>query len=214
MKNNWILVVLVMLFLAYAIQFVGYDKNITMEQGVDTVKQIPLKIGEWTGKDYSFDPIVMDILETKAILHRNYQNTEGNHVFLSLVYYAQTKVDFHAPEECLGGQGIKTEKLPARIDVKTQTGDIFSLKINKLIQIQDKNNKLLVYYFYKTGSFMGRNYIKLRFNLILNKFKTAGQNGSLVRLSTPFSVEDNGQTSHEYLERFITDLFPYLVAFL
>ena len=213
MKSNYFLLIIVMTFLAVTIHMVTYDKAVTAGQGVETVKQIPFRIGDWHGTDHRIDSIVYDILETKAILHRSYRNRHGQEVFLSLVYYAETKVDFHAPEGCLGGQGVKTEKTPAIINITTASGGTIPLKINRLIQKQDNSNTL-VYYFYKTGSFVGRNYIKLRLNLVLNKFKEAKKSGSLIRVSMPLSVVDNGKTSNNELENFISSLYPYLMEYL
>ena len=213
MKTKYLLLVVVMALLAMAVHMVSYDKSVTMEQGVETVKQIPLVIGDWQGTDHPLDPLVYDILETKSILHRSYRNSLGQEVFLSLVYYEETKVDFHAPEGCLGGQGVKTEKTPATVNATTDSGIARLLKINRLIQKQD-GRATLVYYFYKTGSFVGRNYIRLRLNLALNKFKDARKSGSLIRVSTPLSAMDNGKMSHNQLENFISSLLPYLMEFI
>jgi EpsI family protein len=212
-KTNYLLLIVMMIFLAVTIRLVSYDKTVTIEEGVKTVNQIPLNFGDWHGTDHNLDQLVYDILETKAILHRSYRNSQGQEVFLSLVYYAETKVDFHAPEGCLGGQGVKTEKTPATINIATVSGGTTLLKINKLIQKQGNKNTL-VYYFYKTGSFVGRNYIKLRLNLVFNKFKAAKKSGSLIRVSTPLSIADNGKTSHTELENFISSLLPYLMEFI
>ncbi len=213
MKSKYLLLILVMSFLAVGIQLVSYDKAVTVMQGVETVKQIPLRIGDWQGTDHRLDQLVYDILETKSILHRSYRNSQDQEVFLSLVYYEETKVDFHAPEGCMGGQGVKTEKTPAIINMVSSSGGTVPLEVNRLIQKQD-NSTTLVYYFYKTGSFVGRNYIKLRLNLVLNKFKEAKKSGSLIRVSTPLSTNDNGKNSHDELESFINDLYPYLVKYL
>lgn len=203
----------IMGFLAVTVRLVSYGKEDTIEQGVETVRQIPMDIGEWRGTDHVFDPIVYDILETKAILHRSYKNRQGQEVFLSLVYYQETKVDFHAPEGCLGGQGIKTEKTPSILNIVEDSGKTIALKVNKLIQHQDNHN-ILVYYFYKTGAYVGRNYIKLRLNLVLNKFKETQNSGSLIRVSTPLLESDDGRISHDALESFTSSLFPYLTKYL
>lgn len=213
MKNKYLLLIFVMSFLTVGIRFVSYDKAVTVEQGVEKVKQIPLRIGDWQGKDHDLDQLVYDILETRAILHRSYRNSQGQEVFLSLVYYEETKVDFHAPEGCMGGQGVKTKKTPATLNIISTDGKKKPLEVNKLIQQQD-NSTTLVYYFYKTGAFIGRNYIKLRLNLVLNKFKGARKSGSLIRVSTPLSGNDNGKKSHAELETFVSDLYPYLVKYL
>lgn len=213
MMRNYLLLAGVMGVLVVAVHMVGYDKAVTVGQGVDIVKQIPLTMDTWTGVDHALDPVVFDILETRAILHRSYENPRGAEVFLSLVYYAETKVDFHAPEGCLGGQGIKTEKTPATLNIKGASGVPFSLAVNRLIQ-KDQERDTLVYYFYKTGDFVGRNYIRLRLNLVMNKFKGAPKSGCLIRVSTPMAGPDGAAAAHEYLENFIGLIFPYLTAYL
>ncbi len=213
MKRNCIILLVVMALLAATVHLFSFDKAVSAEQGVETVEKIPLQIGEWQGVDHPLDQLVYDILETKSILHRSYRNNQGQEVFLSVVYYAETKVDFHAPEGCLGGQGVKTEKTPATVNISTGSGEIFPLRVNKLLQHQDSRTTL-VYYFYKTGSFVGRNYIKLRLNLVLNKFKEAKKSGSLIRVSTPLSSSDNGKASHAELENFLSSFYPYLMEYL
>jgi len=196
------------------VHFVSYDKTITEGEGLNVVRNIPLHMDDWSGIDENLDPLVYDILETRAILHRLYRNSKGAEVFLSLVYYAETKVDFHAPEACLGGLGVKTEKTPAVVKIITSSGDVLPLKVNCLVQKGDNGIPTLVYYFYKTGSFVGRNYIWLRMNLLLNKFKGARKSGCLIRVSTPMSGVDKTATAQRNLEAFINDLYPRLMKFL
>lgn len=213
MRRNCFILLILLAGLAICVHLLSFDKTVSAEQGVETVKKIPLRIGDWQGRDFPLDSLVYDILETKSILHRSYRNRLGQDVFLSLVYYQETKVDFHAPEGCMGGQGVKTKKTPAKIKIVSESGEKSTLEVNKLIQKQD-NSTTLVYYFYKTGSFVGRNYIKLRLNLILNKFKGARKSGSLIRVSAPLTINDNGKKSHDELESFVNELYPYLVKYL
>lgn len=214
MTRKYVLLIAVMAFLAVMVHLVGYDTSVTEGEGIETVQNIPLHMGEWTGTDQKLDPLVYDILETRAILHRLYRNTNGAEVFLSLVYYVETKVDFHAPEACLGGQGVKTEKTPAVVRIITSSGDVLPLKVNRLVQKEDNGIPTLVYYFYKTGSFVGRNYIRLRMNLVLNKFMGARKSGCLIRVSTPVSGVDKTEAAQRNLEKFINDLFPHMMEFL
>lgn len=199
---------------AFIIQFIGYDSATNMDQDVETVRKIPLTIGHWQGQDYPLESWVYDILETRAILHRNYTNDEGRSIFLSIVYYAETKVDFHRPEACLGGQGFKTRKSPLTIEVDYLKGKV-NLNLNRLIR-KDKGNNTLVYYFFKSGDFLGRSYIKLRLNLIFNKFKNANKSGSLIRISTPSTNNGKNEVndSHLRLQQFINSLHPYLMKHL
>ncbi len=202
-----------MALLAVFVHLTNFDRVGTVKQGEATVKQIPLHISDWSGTDHPLDEQVFDILETKAILHRSYTNSQGRKIFLSLVYYEETKVDFHAPEGCLGGRGIITTKSPATVTVVSSTTTTAPLTVNQLVQ-KNERDTTLVYYFYKTGNFIGRNYIWLRLNLIFNKFKNTRKSGSLIRVSTLLTESDDGGQSRIELEQFINDLYPYLVAYI
>ena len=213
-RHSCLMLLLVMGALTIFVHAISYNKATSANQGVKIVRKIPLQIGGWYGTDYPLDPIVYDILETKSILHRSYRNSHGQKVFLSLVYYEETKVDFHAPEGCLAAKlGEKLKKSPIIIKLKNGINNR-ALEVNQLIQKQDDGSDVLVYYFYKTGSFVGRSYIKLRLHLILNKFNNAKKSGSLIRVSTELSISDNGRTSRKELENFINSLFPYLLEYL
>jgi EpsI family protein len=212
-NRNYLLLILVVALLAVTIHLISYDKFKIMEYGVEAVKQVPLRLGGWQGVDQPLDPRVYEILETQAILHRIYTDNNGHEVFLSLVYYSETKVDFHAPEGCLGGRGIKIQKSPATVTIALNSNNTMPMKVNQLIQEQD-NSSTLVYYFYKTGDFIGSNYILLRFNLIFNKLKNLKKSGSLIRVSTPLTKNDEGRQSRAELDQFINTLYPYLFKYL
>lgn len=183
-----------------------YDTFSDSETAVETIKRIPLDIKEWHGEDVVLDEQVYSILETRAIIHRNYSNN-GHNVFLSIVYYPETKVDFHAPEACLGGQGQKTKKQFKKISIN-YNGKI-KIGLNELLQTNN-DNTTLVYYFYKAGDFVGESYIKLRFSLTLNKFFNNKKSGALIRISTPI-VNGNSDAASEEIVRFIEELYPYII---
>ena len=79
-------------------------------KGLNDISKIPLNIHPWVGKDVFLEERVYRILETESIIHRNYSTSQGSKIFLSIVHYPEIKVDFHTPEGCLGGQGIKVSK--------------------------------------------------------------------------------------------------------
>lgn len=216
MKNRCLGVIVLLLMQFFVVRAVSFDDRTGPDQGVSIVQNIPMMVGNWKGTDHPLDPVVYDILETRSIIHRSYVNDNGKSVFLSIVYYAETKVDFHAPEGCLGGQGIKTTKSPVEIHVTNADGTPQTLTVNKLIQQEiGFNNTDLVYYFYKSGPFMGRSYIKLRLNLILNKFRDAKKSGSLIRVSTRIHPDSDQTDGGEVvLAEFINQLQPFLLRYL
>lgn len=213
MKSKIFSLISVLTFLAIIIHTISYDKNTSKVKGVHVIKNIPLNFKNWKGSDQSLQPLVYDILETRAIIHRTYRDNEGHEVFLSIVYYDETKVDFHAPEACLGGQGIKTRKYDSELIITPKTGKQLSIKVNQLIQNQG-DFQSLVYYFYKTGDFIGRNYIKLRLNLVKNKFMSRRKNGSLIRISAPILNPESAEETRLLLQKFLSDIYPYIIEHL
>jgi EpsI family protein len=213
MKNRYLWVIFLLLLLVLAVRAVSYDGEVSATEGLEAVSKIPHSFNGWQGTDYPLDPSVYDILETRSIIHRSYENSNSQKVFLSIVYYAETKVDFHAPEACLGGQGFKTTKSPDEVLIN-ETGAETVLTVSKLVREKGPGDNELVYYFYKAGPFMGRSYLKLRLNLILNKFKDIPRSGSLIRVSTSIKNSLDDSLEKILLKKFINDLNPYIIRFL
>jgi EpsI family protein len=195
---------------ATIIHFLSYNVFYKAEAGVDAIKNIPVNLGEWKGEDMKLEDSIYEILETKSIIHRNYTQSDKD-VFLSLVYYPETKVDFHAPEGCLAGKGIEIDKTQKIIEWSNDNKTI-KLGLNQLLRKNENSNEL-VYYFYKAGDFMGENYLKLRWALAINKFGNDKKNGALIRVSTTINNGDI-QGASDLLKGFIQELYPYLVEYL
>jgi EpsI family protein len=208
MQNRYLIVIAIMLFTSVFVHFLSYDTYYQAEAGIRAIKNIPLEFGQWQGKDIPLDEQIYEILETRSIINRAYRGKNGQEVLLSIVYYPETKVDFHAPEACLGGQGIQIEK-SARI-IHINSGKDIKIKLNQLIW-QQKSKRMLVYYFYKAGDFIGQSYIKLRLNLAMDKFFNKEKSGSLIRVSVPVLHGDT-QRASTTLVNFIEELYPFMDA--
>lgn len=210
LRTRYIVSVIITLIGAVLVNAVEYETFYRPEVAVLSVKKIPLNLGKWHGVDVFLPEDVYDILETRAILHRSYK-FEGQSVFLSLVFYPETKVDFHAPEACLGGSGRKIQKSSKTITFENG-GENVSLGINRLTYYGGLKGEL-VYYFYKAGTFMGKNYILLRLNLAKNKLTGHGASGSLIRISTT-NKPIGDMNPEDRLKSFLEELYPYLVGYL
>ena len=209
-KIRYVVLLAILVATAAIVNFLSFDTFYEADAAVKTINKIPLKLGEWQGRDVPLDKRVYDILETKAIINRSYASN-GKSVFLSLVYYPETKVDFHAPEGCLAGRGVQISKSPRSILIY-YNGKRVNIALNQLVRRHNGVDELY-FYFYKAGSFVGKSYIKLRFNLALNKFKSKSRSGSLIRVSTPV-VDGNYQAASKVLCSFIQALYPYLIKYL
>jgi len=207
LKVRYLLVILLLAVTASVVSGLQYTSEVN-DSRIKDLQPIPLQIAElWRGKDFSLEESVYEILETRAIIHRSYTRSNGGSVFLSIVSYSDTKVDFHAPEACLGGVGLKTAKTNKTISFLSGDETI-TLDVAELVTTKS-TDKTLTYYFYKSGSFVGSNYIKMRLNIAANKLFRNNTKGSLIRISTiikPGSKADE----KSLLIGFMQDIFPYL----
>jgi EpsI family protein len=185
--------------------------NSSQDEGVmgrAFLQTIPMQIGEWKGYDVPLDEKVYAILETRAIINRNYVNKAGKTLQLSIVHYSDTKVDFHAPEACLGGRGEHTKKIVKEIPIK-RNGNSSTLEIAEILA-SNANTNSVSYYFYKAGNFMGQNYIKMRLNIARNRLFHKNKSGSLIRVSGYLGVEGSQRQEEKVIEAFMQKLIPVI----
>jgi EpsI family protein len=202
-----LIVIAIMLLTSVFVHFLSYDTYYEAEAGIRAIKNIPLEFGQWQGKDIPLDEQIYEILETRSIINRAYCGENGKEVLLSIVYYSETKVDFHSPEACLAGRGIQISKSAQTISITYNESKV-KINLNRLIRQQVNSNEL-IYYFYKAGDFLGKNYIRLRLNLAINKFANREKSGSLIRVSVPVLHGDT-QRASTTLVNFIEQLYPFL----
>jgi EpsI family protein len=205
-RNRYVILIVLMVLTAALVNLLNYSSHYKSEEGIANIQQIPLKVGNWDGRDLNIEKVVYDILETKSIIHRTYTHN-GPPVLLSVVYYPETKVDFHAPEACLGGRGITIDKSTKTLAFKAN-GEQTKLELNQLIWHKDDYEEL-VYYFYKSGDFVGNDYISLRIKLAMNKIINRPTSGSLIRVSTVLPP-NNMEYASDTLRNFIEELYPYI----
>ncbi len=210
-KTRYLVAVLLIAITASVAHLLQYDSQYDNTAAVETINKIPLKIASWTGHDVHLDKRIYEILDTSAIVHRRYLSDKGNTVFLSIVHYADTKVDFHAPEGCLGGRGIEAEKSVKTIYISTMDRKK-DVDIAEIVT-DDNGAKTLVYYFYKVGNFTGQNYIQMRMNVAVNKLTKGDSRGSLIRISTPIKLQYSIDAQATLLS-FLSELFPAIEKIL
>jgi EpsI family protein len=170
------------------------------------LRNFPTNHEGWQGERVAMDKMVADILETDALVLNRYVKDQKA-VLLAIVYYPDAKVDFHAPEACYSGRGIKIDKHIRAVDLNA----LGTIHVNEL-NIVRGNSKELVYYFYKSGNFIGNSYNRLRFNLVLNNLFSKGKSGALVRISTP--VIGDGDDADSRLIHFLDDFVPLFKKYL
>jgi EpsI family protein len=170
------------------------------------LKDFPINHEGWKGERIGIDKIVADVLETDALVLNCYVKDQKA-VLLAIVYYPDAKVDFHAPEACYSATGVKITKRIRHIALNA----IGPVNVNEL-DIVRGSSKELVYYFYKSGNFIGNSYNMLRFNLVRNNLFTKEKSGALVRISTP--VIGDGDDADSRLIHFLDDFVPLFKKYL
>ena len=194
LTSRYIIVILLLGLTASAVFALQYDSHQDEMAGLAALKKIPMHIDGWTGQDIPLDEKVYDILETRAILHRTYHNKQGDSILFSIVHYNDTKVDFHAPEACLGGLGQRTRKEIKTLKLSID-GKLMSLQVAEIIATAPRSRSVS-YYFYKTGNFIGQDYIKMRLSLAKNKLFKGDTSGSLIRFSANY-IDDVDRSGKE-----------------
>ena len=210
LKLRYLIVAILVILSALLVNTLQYDSSQDDSNSIEILQIIPMQLGKWQGVDVQLAEEVYNILETKAIIHRKYVNEDDSQVFLSIVHYHDTKVDFHAPEACLGGLGQSTTKSVKKLTLQLKNRNI-SLEIAELVsKILDRQQ--LSFYFYKSGDYLGQNYIKLRLIIAKNRLLRDNTSGSLIRIST--NITKSEQESRLLLKRFATELIPVLLKSL
>ena len=203
LKFRYLIVVILLTVTIFVVYSLRYDSYRDDEINSDELQEIPMQFGDWQGQDLQLDEMVFEILETNAIIHRNYMDKHGNIILLSIVHYHDTKVDFHAPEACLGGLGLSTTKTKLKLDLELTNSKKILLEVAQLLS-KDNDKQLLSYYFYKSGDFLGQNYIQLRLNIAVNKLLEKDSSGSLIRVST--SLNGSKAKASRILINFLNEL--------
>ena len=173
------------------------------------ISQIPLNIGEWKGEEIVVDRQTKDILETEAVLMRNYINANNEKILLSIVYYKDSRVALHLPESCLMGQGSRlADRRLEKIEISFN--NVFSS--NSILTKSDRGNNLVIY-FYETGNLMTSSYFTFRKQILLNKLNGKGTTGALVRFSINIT-DENKQDKLKVIQKFIKEIGQLLPKYL
>lgn len=74
--------------------------SFSIDNNQQILKAVPHQLGPWKGKDISLDERTYEILETRNVLSRDYQNSEGKSVHLLIVASHKDRRVAHPPEVC------------------------------------------------------------------------------------------------------------------
>ena len=165
---------------------------------------IPMEIGGWIGSEGRFDARTYELLPSCSLLVRYYEHPEYPTVDLAIVYGTDLG-DFHQPEICLGGQGLRVvNKKKITIATKEDTFQAITL-----ITDSDVGRRAFLFWFGGSGqasTFLGD--YKVRVFLQRMRVRKV-QPSALIRFST--EVVDTDQEAIDRMVGFVKDIYPYLM---
>jgi hypothetical protein len=82
--------------------------NFTAEKFAEVLKQVPMKIGDWSGTDEKVEDVVRQTAGAVGYVSRNYRNTKtGEEVKLWLIVGHARDICRHTPNVCYASSGFK-----------------------------------------------------------------------------------------------------------
>ncbi len=172
-------VVLLVLVAASHVRIVDAQAKAGMNTSAPMTLDIPPVVADYTqyGEDIPVDDRTREVLETSAILQREYRAPNGRRLLLSIVHAGSTRRSLHFPEVCLVGDGWEIVK-----QQETPIGILFSAK--QLVLVKGESAEAVLYWF-KTGDHVTGNYFGNAYQWAKNQITFGNPSSSMIKLTTP-----------------------------
>lgn len=177
MNRNRFFVSLIALFLTLGsvIYLSGRPLPEVVEKRLDN---LPYTIGTWEGKDFSFDQIIIDELDTDESVARNYIDRNNNYIITLYIGYYGTKKGGrtgHNPNSCYPSSGWN-------IISDTSANVIEGGRVNRLL-VKKGDMTQAIYHWYQDGDKIIQSGIEQNINRFINKVRLNRDDGAFVRIS-------------------------------
>lgn len=203
-NKNFVIVVMILVAVAGVALMAYLPTRFDISSKIK-VADFPKTIGEWTGTDITLDEKVYQILETRNLFVRDYKNTNGDSVYLYVVYSEDNRKVSHPPEVCLMGSGVTVAD-------KTTVQITDSIKATQLIVEKDKTRDLVVYWF-KAGNLNTDKYLTQQLKIVTDRMFGKRTSGALIRLTTQIG-ESGEEASLEMIKKFAGEIEPLLQRYI
>ncbi len=167
--------------------------------------RIPLQLAGWSGREGKFGEATQRGLPSCSLLLRYYDHEDYYTPVELAAVYGTDLGDFHQPEICLEGQGLRSIS-KGKVRVRNSNGTSF--EAISLIMDGDYNRRGFVFWFSSEGvtsTFLGSYKVKAFLDRLLSR---RVRPSALVRLST--EVLGSEKEAVDQLLRFAEDFVPYL----
>lgn len=174
----------------------------------------PVAMGSWQGHDIEIRRDVLDILGPGEYLSRFYVNTSLpiGYVDFFIGYFPSQKAGnaAHSPKNCLPGSGWSfVDVRPVELSVAGTA----PFKANRAI-IQKGLDRQLMYYWYQAHGRKVASEYSAKFYQIADAIRFNRTDGSIIRVITPISADENIGVAEQRANRFIASAVPELSRFI
>lgn len=193
-RNFWVVIVLT-IATAGLVTAVGSVEPLRNER----LFQFPQAIDNWAGRDIPMADYVYKGIETPYLILRNYTSPrDGSRVNLSIVWFDDTNIAFHAPEACLGG-----------VSDEVKDEGTVRIRLDKEYEMKKFITRLggmdyLVLYFFDVDGYVTTSQWKIRLRVLLKRLMFKRASASFVRVMAPVDAGE-GKTM-ELLIEFLRDI--------
>lgn len=200
MNRNRFFVSLIALFLTLGsvIYLSGRPLPEVVEKRLDN---LPYTIGTWEGKDFSFDQIIIDELDTDESVARNYIDRNNNYIIILYIGYYGTKKGGrtgHNPNSCYPSSGWN-------IISDTSANVIEGGRVNRLL-VKKGDMIQTIYHWYQDEDKIIQSGIEQNINRFINKVRLNRDDGAFVRIS----IDGRSEGAEETLIQFGRLLMPLI----
>ena len=173
----------------------------------------PNQLGEWTSQTSFLEPRIEHKLGLDDYIVADFRSTDARPINLYIAYYASQRKGFapHSPRVCIPGGGWVITEFSRPNFSDRQTGLEFPL--NRVI-IARGQTKLLVYYWFEQRGRRIANEYENKWYLFRDALTQNRTDGSLVRLTTVITRDEDIADAEKRLQRFIRELEPKLKEYL
>lgn len=202
-RIRFFIVIALTLLTAGFIAKTGYEPPLENRKFFD----FPMVIDGWKGEEVPMAGYVYQSLETKYSFLRNYRSDRYSiPVNLSLVWFDDRMVAFHAPEACLGGVGINIVEKDS-MNIRLNGRDY---EINRLIANYN-NSKHIVLYFFDVEGEITTSQSVIRLNILKRRLQFKRASATFVRIMAP--LEGNEEKITKEMLNFLDSIYPLLPSY-
>jgi EpsI family protein len=199
-SKNFLLIGILMVCASVSVDFLKPTKKLADAlPAISLEKMIPAQIGKWEIAEVQHGQIVDPRTQSELTkiygqtLTRNYFNSNGSHIMLSIAYGGDQSKEFevHRPEVCYGAQGFQVLKSGQDV-LTTKFG---SIPVKRLLAVQGNRSEPITYWI-MVGDEAG---VGMKVKLAQIRYGLTGTvpDGMLVRVSSISSDENTAYTAQD-----------------